>query len=91
VARRARRLVTGAALKEDQEGPMESVRIAHLAREDGDPVAVRLRVIERHRELVLGEDEPARQDGLGHPAIIGVADQPNVVWWAGPGSGLPAA
>ena len=63
---RARRLGARAALEEDQERPVEPVGIGDLAREDGDPLAVRAVVVERHRELVLGQHEAGGADGFGH-------------------------
>ena len=54
---RARRLEPRPSLEEDQERPVEPVGVRHLAREDGDPLAVGPAVVERHRELVLGEHE----------------------------------
>jgi hypothetical protein len=45
-------------LQEDEERPLEPVRIRDLARKDGDLLAVGTRVVERQRELVLRENEP---------------------------------
>jgi hypothetical protein len=47
-----------------QERPFTAVGVGHLAREDGDALAVRAVVVERDVELVLGEDEAGRADGL---------------------------
>jgi len=54
---RARSLAARAALEEDEERPLATVGVGDLAREDGDPLAVRPGVVERDGELVLREDE----------------------------------
>src|SRR5512142_1529437 len=66
---RPRRLGAGAALQVDEERLLEPRRLGDLAREDRDPVAVGSRVVERHRELVLGQDEPG-DPMLGHESIL---------------------
>src|SRR5689334_24810451 len=70
MARRPRRLVPGAALEEDEERAVAPVRVGHLAGEDLDPRAVRLAVVERHLERVLGEDEAVGANGERHGPIL---------------------
>jgi len=53
----ARGLAARAALEKDEERPVAAVGVGDLAREDGDPLTVRARVVERDGELVLREDE----------------------------------
>ena len=48
----------GPALQEEQQRPVEAVEVGDLAREDRDLLAVGPRVVERDRELVLGEHQP---------------------------------
>jgi len=59
VPRRAGALVTGPALEEDEEGAVRAVRICDLAREHLDRRSARTAVVQRHDELVLGQDEAA--------------------------------
>ena len=66
VAGRTRRLAAGPALQEDEHRAVASVGVGDLAREDGDPLAVRRRVVERDRELVLGQQQAAGCEGGGH-------------------------
>ena len=68
--RRARSLVARATLEEHEERPVGPVRRRHLAREHGDPLAVESSVVERRRELVLGDDEPRDPVGRLHAAIL---------------------
>src|SRR5262249_16685625 len=67
---RTSRFEAAGALEEDEERPLAAVGVCDLAREGGDALAVRPRVVERDRELVLGEDEPGAAIGvrLGHAA-----------------------
>jgi hypothetical protein len=53
-----RRLAAGPALEEDEQRPVACVLRSDLAREDRYPVAVRTRVVERNRELVVRDREP---------------------------------
>ena len=46
------------ALEEDEERPLAAVLRRDLAREDRDRLAVGPRVVERNRELVVGDHEP---------------------------------
>ena len=61
-------LVSGAALKEDEEWPVGAVWVRDLAGKDRDAPAVWLRVIERNLELVLGQDQATRANDNGHAA-----------------------
>ena len=65
-ARGSRGLEPGAALEEDQERLVAAVGLGHLAREHRELVALGPRVVERHRELVLGQDQPGDAVGHGH-------------------------
>ena len=71
VSRRAGRLEAGPTLKEHEIGPLETVGVGDLARKHADPLAVGTRVVERHRELPLGDHEPGdpqrAADGRGAP------------------------
>ena len=66
MARGARRLVAGPALQVQQQRPVEALGICDLAREDGDPLAVGVGVVERDGELVLDETQSWWRDGDGH-------------------------
>jgi hypothetical protein len=65
VPRRPRRLEARAALEEDEERAVGAAGIGDLAREDGDRLAARPVVVERQRELVLGQHEPVGGVGDG--------------------------
>ncbi len=62
---RPRRLEAGTALEEDEERPVGAAGIGDLAREHGDRLAARPVVVERERELVLGQHEPMGGVGDG--------------------------
>ena len=70
IARGARRLAARPALQEDEHRPVAPVGVGDLAREDGDPLAVRARVVQRDRELVLGQQQAAGGEGGGHAWIL---------------------
>jgi hypothetical protein len=57
-------------LEEDEERPLASIRVGHLAGEDRDPLAVGARMVERDRELVLGDDETGRADQEGYLLLV---------------------
>ena len=63
-----------AALEEDEKRPVPTLRVRDLAGEDRDLLAVAVGVVQRHRELVLGQDEAggAHRDGaqVGHAPIM---------------------
>ena len=68
--RRPRRLEARAALEEDEERLVATVLGRDLAREDGDLLAVGARVVERDRELVLGEYQPMDRVRDGHRRFV---------------------
>ena len=67
---RARSFMARAALEEHEERPVEPVGCRHLTRKHRDPLAVGTCMVERHRELVLGGNEPRNPVGRRHAAIL---------------------
>ena len=64
VGRRAGCLEAGATLEEHEERSLAAVGIGDLPGEHADVLTIRARMLERHRELVLGDDEPRNAQGL---------------------------
>lgn len=53
-----RRFVTGTALKEDEERTVLTFDVGNLACKDANRSALRLRMVERQRELVIRDRKP---------------------------------
>src|SRR5215212_2903357 len=84
VPRRPRRLGAGAALEEDEERAVGAAGVGDLAREHGDRLAARPVVVERERELVLGQHESVGGVGDGrHDAQT--AGGSSSAWWSSGG------
>jgi hypothetical protein len=53
-------------LQEDQERPIAPVGVSHLAREHGDALSVRRRMVEWDGELVLDQHQPGDHERKRH-------------------------